>query len=110
MNDTERDSYVILAVCIATVAIFTVAFNAFKTIRDFDLGTTLTLSVVGSVFSQTSLALAMVCAVIIGRHMLASRNVAPTASVSARGASTVDASTVGLSTMDPVSDANDDLA
>jgi hypothetical protein len=71
MNEPRSDGYLILAVGIATTAVFATIAQSFQLVRDFNPETTATLSIIGGAFAQICLALSMLCAVIIGRHMVA---------------------------------------
>ena len=71
MNDPRSDGYFVLAVCIATAAVFATIVQSYQILGDFNPDTTATLSIVGGALAQICLALSMLCAVIIGRHMVA---------------------------------------
>lgn len=73
MSNPRSDGTLLLAVCIATAAVLATVMQSFQIVRDFDLDTTSNLMIIGGTFSQVSLAMAMVCAVIIGRQMVAPR-------------------------------------
>lgn len=66
MRSRPLGGYLALGACIAVVSVVANVANGIEIVSKFDIDTASTLNVVGAMFGQASIALAMVCAVIMG--------------------------------------------
>ncbi len=71
MSEPRVDNHVVLAGCIAVAAVVSTTMNAVEILGTYETDTASVLAIISGVVRQLSFALAMLCVIIIGRHVVA---------------------------------------